>query len=349
MDKSLISVIVTAYNADHYIGSCIESILSQTYQDYELIIVNDGSTDQTEQIIKKYISQNQTIKYVSQKNAGVSVARNTGIELSQGQYICFIDGDDQLEKNMLETLSQTVTKDVECDICACCCHVFGNEPEFTDSFFKDDMIFTEEKKEALFRQLLDPVYGQPDPVHAITAIGVPWGKLYRRSFLLDKSLRFDPALRRMQDNVFNMYCFAEARKIRYINKPLYRYRESHISTYFAGYDPEIYRLVLEQRELFFQKYPEYLTGNLKNDLLQEKTSYLSASIRNICTRNNYQTAKKKIMDLYALPVYKDILDLNSQDSRKIKILKYLLKKKWLFPLYFVSKLRYAVYHINHHK
>ena len=84
--------------------------------------------------------------------------------------------------------------------------------------------------------MLDPKYGQPGT--AYTAIGVPWGKLYRKSFLLEKDLLFDPMLRRMQDNIFNMYAFYYANKVKYIDIPLYNYRYEHILGYQDKYDPK---------------------------------------------------------------------------------------------------------------
>ena len=101
----MISIIVPIYNSERYLEECIESVLSQTYDNYELILVDDGSTDNSRKIYKKYLN-NQKIKIIEQENAGVSAARNNGINVSNGNIIIFLDSDDYLEKNALEIISK---------------------------------------------------------------------------------------------------------------------------------------------------------------------------------------------------------------------------------------------------
>lgn len=96
-----VSIIVPVYNAEKYIGKCLESILNQTYKNIEVIVVNSGSTDKSEEIIKQY----ENIKYIEAGNNGVSVARNIGIENLTGEYFCFVDADDYIDENLIEKLS----------------------------------------------------------------------------------------------------------------------------------------------------------------------------------------------------------------------------------------------------
>lgn len=98
-----ISVIVPIYNTEKYLSECIESILSQTLQDIELILVNDGSPDNCDAICKKYAASDKRVKYIHQKNQGVSVARNTGMAEAQGEYLFFMDSDDTIDEKFLET------------------------------------------------------------------------------------------------------------------------------------------------------------------------------------------------------------------------------------------------------
>ena len=104
--EPLVSIIIPAYNADRFISETIDSILKQTYDSWELIIVNDGSTDKTKEIIGKYISSDSRIRIINQSNKGVSIARNTGIENAQGQFIALLDADDLwLEDNLKEKVN----------------------------------------------------------------------------------------------------------------------------------------------------------------------------------------------------------------------------------------------------
>ena len=102
------SIIVPAYNTEKYIDKCLKSIFSNTYKNFEVIIVNDGSTDKTEDIINKYIKKYDNIIYIKQKNMGLSLARNNGVKKATGDYLLFIDSDDYVEKNLLENINKDI-------------------------------------------------------------------------------------------------------------------------------------------------------------------------------------------------------------------------------------------------
>lgn len=123
MDSELISIIVPVYNVERYIDTCISSLLSQTYRNIECIIINDGSNDSSWSICQKWAHEDHRIRLFTQKNLGVSSARNRGIQLSKGKYIIFVDSDDYLESTHVEDLYSAITlKDVDlavqnyCDI-----------------------------------------------------------------------------------------------------------------------------------------------------------------------------------------------------------------------------------------
>ena len=103
---SKISVIVPVYNAEHYVGRCIESVLDQTYCDWQMILVDDGSEDKSLEICQKYADMDKRINVIHQENAGPGIARNTGINEAVGQYIVFIDSDDYIEKEYFQLLSE---------------------------------------------------------------------------------------------------------------------------------------------------------------------------------------------------------------------------------------------------
>ena len=126
--KSIVSVIVPAYNVEAYIEKCVFSIINQTYNNLEIIIVDDGSTDKTFEICKKIASSDDRIKFVSQKNSGQSAARNKGLELATGEYIGFVDADDWIETHFFEKLVK-VAEENELDMCVCNRRVFTEENE----------------------------------------------------------------------------------------------------------------------------------------------------------------------------------------------------------------------------
>lgn len=106
----LISIIVPTYNVEKYIRTCIESILAQTYRNVEVIIVNDGSTDQSLAVISDLICSHHNVKVINQKNQGLSVARNTGIDVATGKYITFVDADDKIMPGFVSSLYQIADK-----------------------------------------------------------------------------------------------------------------------------------------------------------------------------------------------------------------------------------------------
>lgn len=109
----MISVIVPVYNVEKYLEECLDSIQNQTYTDIEVILINDGSTDNSEFICEKYCEQDNRFKLINQKNQGQSVARNKGVEASTGEFIAFVDSDDIIKINYLEKLMQYMTEEVD--------------------------------------------------------------------------------------------------------------------------------------------------------------------------------------------------------------------------------------------
>ena len=201
--KELVTIVVPIYNMEKYLDRCIQSILKQDYENIEIILVNDGSIDNSLDICKKYKKDNNNIIIIDKKNEGVSIARNEGIKNAKGEWIMFVDPDDYLENNIVSTLVNSARNSE--DIVSCSCKIDKGNIITDAHFFKKSFIAcTLEDKERLFLQLLDLNYEQ---VNAYTAIGVPWAKIYRTDFFNKNNLLFDRKLKRMQDNIFNVYAY----------------------------------------------------------------------------------------------------------------------------------------------
>ena len=109
----MISVIIPVYNVENYLEECLNSVQHQTYTNIEVILVNDGSTDNSKMICERYCQENRRFHLISQTNQGQSVARNTGVVASTGEYIAFVDSDDVIKANYLEELMKYMTADVD--------------------------------------------------------------------------------------------------------------------------------------------------------------------------------------------------------------------------------------------
>lgn len=338
-DVQLISVIVTAYNVEEYIENCLHSVINQSYTDLEIIVVDDGSTDNTATCIKELCKEDNRITYIYQKNAGVSVARNVGIIAAKGSFVMFVDGDDCLESSIVEKLYAHIED--KTDIVACCCVGFDADNSYVEHFFDKSYIMeTVNEKEKLYLQLMKTESQQPQNQKIFTAIGVPWGKLYRKQLLEDNDLKFNPNLRRMQDNVFNMYAFQCARQIKYIDEPLYRYRIDHIVGYTKRYNPDAYYNVLSERTNFMNTYIDYQTENLYVAYVNECADYYMASVKNICMTNSMKLAYSKINELNQKSIYKDVIISNTNVvSKKLKLTLKLERVRMIAVLYLYFKIR----------
>lgn len=261
-----ISFIVPIYNAETTLEQCIYSIEELKDVEYEIILVNDGSTDSSETICKKIEAEFFNIVYQKQKNAGVSVARNTGIDLAKKDYIVFIDPDDYIDAKLFEQVLKNINEE---DIYITNCYTFDDN--FTEEleFYSSDYIVQD--KNNLYNQLLDISYGQ-NSKNPVTGVGVPWGKFYKRKFINNHGLRFEAKLRRLQDNQFNLEAFYFAKNIIYKNTPYYFYRIDHIKT-MSKVNKELidfYGVLLQTRWDFMSE--KHLL-NEDNQILLEKDFY----------------------------------------------------------------------------
>jgi len=203
--KKLISIIIPAYKVEKYISKCIESIQSSSYKNWELIIINDCSPDNTENIILSYTSLDSRIIYLKNElNLKASETRNRGLSQAKGDYILFVDADDYISPKWIENLV-TAAENKEADV------VIGKSVEFNNSESKDYNI----------RDLDTPKIISYKSMR-MNRNSVLWNKLYKRS-LISKN-RFNKDVKTGQDLLFNYLVLAEADKIYYTDKGYYYYR-----------------------------------------------------------------------------------------------------------------------------
>lgn len=206
MEFPLISIIVPAYNAEKYIHRCIDSILSQTFIDFELLIINDGSTDGTKKICDEYASNDHRIRVFHKKNGGVSSARNHGLDNMHGEWIMFVDADDYIPQDAIERMVKQ-TKDSDC-LCFCFGVLYGNDDSWEEYPFHlspDTYKFDE-----IIRATLKYEY-----------ITGPYAKLIKRSVL--DIIRFNENLCIGEDLLFNIQIALKVKKIMICDDVVYYY------------------------------------------------------------------------------------------------------------------------------
>jgi len=209
MKTPLVSVIVPVYKVEKHLRTCVNSVINQSYQNWELILVNDGSPDNCPQICDDYAASDSRIKVVHKKNEGVSIARNIGLDISVGHYVSFLDSDDFWNISYLDKMTTMATKN-KADLVQCR-FIVGNETTFPKT--------KHSKKTRTFDNHTIFLEG-----HANIII---WAKLFKRHLLED--IRFAEN-KLFEDEFFTWKCYYNSKKIVVSNEPLYYYTKNPTST-----------------------------------------------------------------------------------------------------------------------
>lgn len=211
----MISIIVPVYNAAPFLEKCIKSLLAQSYTDYEIILINDGSTDDSLIICKKYASDNSQIRVFSQENKGVSAARNFGISQAKGKLISFVDADDWVEPKYLKVLIQAQEKN-NSDL------TIGLIKAKTDSGWRWSPPFPilELKPEKGFFAI-DELVTTATNLQAFLLRPAVYPKLYKREILIKHQIKFKPDLRLGEDSVFVWQYGLKCKTVAFLNEYIY--------------------------------------------------------------------------------------------------------------------------------
>ena len=210
MTTPLISVIVPVYRVEEYLERCVKSILSQTYENLEVILVDDGSPDQCPAICDACAEKDARVKVIHQENKGLSGARNAGIDAASGEYLAFVDSDDYVSPHFIEELYQLL-QDTGCAIGQC-----------RFSYVKGDGLVEEgDSAFCIYRgeSLMEQLYG---PEEKATCFVVAWNKLYRAELFKETGIRY-PEGRIHEDEATTYRLFHEAKKLAFLDRALYGY------------------------------------------------------------------------------------------------------------------------------
>ncbi|HIU45771.1 MAG TPA: glycosyltransferase family 2 protein [Candidatus Fimadaptatus faecigallinarum] len=253
MDKPLVSIIVPVYNAEATLYACVKSICTQSYDNIEIILVNDGSKDDSLNICRAFAALDDRIKIIDKPNSGVSASRNVGIECALGKYVQFVDGDDYLSSEatrlMVERAEQT-----ECDlVIAEFFRVVGRRMTASSNIAGGEVLTQREFVRYLMDSPLNFYYG------------VMWNKLYRRDIIMQYDIRCCAELNWCEDFLFNMDYYARVNSVAAVDTPIYYYvkRRGSLSNSYISMAPSRvfkmkrtmyaqYKALLEDMELYQQ-------------------------------------------------------------------------------------------------
>ncbi len=260
--RPLISVCVAVYNSASYLPRCFDSIIHQTYDNLEIILVDDGSTDESGSVCDEYAASDERIRVIHKKNGGLYTTRNTGIEAAHGDYICFLDGDDYIERDMYEQMLAALLTD-DADICVCRYRLVFEDGSISDKSTGNVYVFDD--KEMLKQYLMED--------ERILIQNCAWNKLYKRS--LTNGLRFPD--RWYEDMLYTPQLFMKVTKGVYIDKAYHNYicdRSSSIMNMGVG--------------------PKTFSDLIPN--LYDRTAYLEAAGYNELARISDYHLYKKLLD-----------------------------------------------------
>lgn len=266
------------YNIREYLPRCIESILAQTYKNLEIILISDGSTDGTDEVIREYAKKDSRIIPIFKQNSGVSDTRNRGLDIATGDYIGFVDGDDYIEPEMYETLLKNAIEN-NADISHCGYQMVF--PSRVDYYYNTGKKVIQNNKKGI-RDIIVGDYVEP---------GV-WNKLYRADIL--KGLRMPSDIKINEDVIFNFYAFVNSKKSVYEDIPYYYY----LVRKGSAANSELNENLLFDPVKVRKKIYEYCMNNLDDELKSiAYCSYLNSIMRlyrNVCNNRlkQYKTEAK---------------------------------------------------------
>lgn len=305
----VISVIIPVYNVETYLSRCIDSILNQTFSDFELILVDDGSTDSSGKICDEYTEKDFRVKAVHKTNGGLSSARNTGIENSSGKYISFADSDDYISSDYLEYLYMLIKKYNADMVSASYILTYSDKTDFS-SFRKPDEKLIESTSNIL------QFYLKQDKIHRKNDYPV-WIKLYKKELFSD--IRF-PDGKIYEDNIVNFKILKNCSRYVKSTKIIYAYFQRPASTTKSKLSEKHLSLIEASKEMLL------LAGNDKAiiSLCRRKIAMSYFSVLTMYIRFGTELSEEKIMNL--VNEYKKIKYdfLKTEKSIKVHLLSFFI-------------------------
>lgn len=302
-----VSIIIPVYNVEKYLPKCLESVIGQTYADLEIICIDDGTPDRSAAVILSYAEKDGRIRLISQKNQGLSGARNTGIRAATGKYIVFLDGDDWIAH---ETIEAAVNKANENNTDVV---MWGYVREFLNKavekkLFNSDRVFDENGCRKLHRRMAG-LYGEEiaDPSNADSLV-TAWGKLYKADIIKENGLEFiDTKLIGTEDALFNLEYFGYVHRAAFINQPFNHYRKDNDISLTRSYKAKLF----SQWNELYNRMESYIKENkLPNEFLSALNnricfSMIGLGLTEMLSPDGHITRIKNIKKFLSTPRYKN--------------------------------------------
>lgn len=322
----LISIITPVYNGEAYIDDAVRSVVAQTFKDWELILVDDGSKDDSLAGCMAWSSRDERIKTISMAvNSGAGAARNMGIELAKGKYITFMDIDDSIDADLYENVMKDISRNESIDMV-----VWGVTEEYTDSrgtVVKTNVLNLKDK----LCNTVDMVRKSVIFLEEKTLFGYQWNHLYRKDLIKDNNIRFENVVL-YEDYFFNLAVINYVSCMKICSDAGYHYKKRRCDNVTNRFVPEYFELSRRRVKSMVDLYKswELYSPSVKKVCGNRYLRYiLSALMRNNMQESEMSHRDKKLFveELYADGLYRQISFNCRVDSKILKILRAFLNKK----------------------
>ena len=273
MNEPNISIIVPIYNAEKYLSQCLDSILLQTYTDFELLLIDDGSTDDSGKVCDKYAKTDRRIKAFHKKNAGVSSARNFGIDRARGKYVSFIDADDWIKPEFLGTFIKYIDEDVDL---------------YIQGYIDRDKVLRLPSYSVLRgkEEICEGIYKLEEQA----ILGLIWNKLYRLDLIREHAIRFDEHISIGEDMIFILSYIWHSKSIITIPVAYYSYEDRYGSACSNDFSFDIWNRRLF---LFEEQLQNYRRVNVEiADKFRRNDFFLAMHVLRVAYHDNVEKGKR---------------------------------------------------------
>lgn len=333
-----LSIIVPVYNGEHYIDKAVQNVINQTFSDWELILVNDCSTDGSAEKCLFWSGKDSRVKYISlTENCGAGNARNMGIDMSKGRYITFLDVDDDIEPELYKTVTDCITEDeTDMVVWGVTEEYVGDNGEVTDT----NVIFLKDKKCCNTEMVRKSVIFLEEK----TLFGYPWNHIYRGEIIRDHNIRFEDAVL-YEDYFFNLEV------IKYVSNMVisscvgYHYIKGHGGNVTSRFVPEYFPLSRRRIKTMVDAYREWelYSPTVKKISGERYLRYiLAALMKNNMPEGdmNHTDRTNFVRVLYRDELYKEVVRTTRIDSRILRLLQTFINRRCTFMVLTIGRVAY---------
>lgn len=341
-NEELISIILPVYNVEKYLRRCLDSIINQTYKNIEIIIVNDGSTDNSLDICNEYYEKDSRIKIITKKNEGLGMARNTGINNASGEYVCFFDSDDFIERDAIEKMYNVIEKEHPQLVCYGFKKLDGNGniihtciPDTNKNVFLEDEVINEFLPELISEN--------PDTGKCWNLTMSAWACIYSMKLIKDTGWRFVSEREIISEDVYSLLIlYKNVKKVAVLKEALYYYCVNPKSL-TNTYRKDRY----EKIEYFYQKckeackelnYPRFMERRIIYPFLGNTIAALKQIVN---SKNQFKNKFKDVKAIIEDNTLQEVVESSKHNKWDVskKILFFLIRHKMSLWIYFLFILK----------